>query len=69
MLLSGYLLGIAARTIQLSIAYTVWVGIGAIGAFLGGLFLFGEKVNFFQIVCLVLVVLGIIGLKVSYLQS
>ncbi|MFN7710690.1 MAG: DMT family transporter [Holosporales bacterium] len=67
--LSFYLLGLAARKIPISIAYTVWVGIGAVGAFLGGISFFGEKVTIEQALFLIVIVICMIGLKISYLQS
>lgn len=68
MILSGYLLALAARHISLSIAYSVWVGIGALGAFIGGVLLFQEKVNITQVLSLLLIVVGIIGLKMNYIE-
>lgn len=65
MVLSVYLLAIATRTIPIGISYTVWVGIGAVGAFIGGYFLIGDKVNFYQIASLILIVAGIAGMKLA----
>ena len=59
MVLSVYLLALAVKQIPISISYTIWVGIGAMGAFIGGIFLFDEKVTMLQIM------VGIIGLKVT----
>lgn len=68
MILSLYLLAVAARNIPISIAYTVWVGIGAVGAFLGGIAFFNEKVSLVQIVFFVVIVIGIIGLKITSIK-
>ncbi len=65
MALSVYLLALAVKHIPLSISYTIWVGIGAMGAFIGGIFLFNEKVNILQIVFFITIMVGIIGLKVT----
>lgn len=60
---SVYLLSIAMRTLPLSTAYAVWVGIGAVGAAIAGVVLFQESVSALKIVSLLLVIAGIIGLK------
>ncbi len=69
MLVSIYLLALAAKQIPISIAYTVWVGIGALGAFLGGIFLLSEKVSFVQVCFFLLIVIGLIGLKLTALKA
>lgn len=65
MLASFLLLARAMQTIPLSISYTVWVGIGAVGSVIAGVVLFHERLTALQIVCLVLIGLGIVGLKVT----
>lgn len=65
MALSVYLLALAVKQIPLSISYTIWVGIGAMGAFLGGIFLFNEKVNTLQMIFFLAIMIGIIGLKMT----
>jgi len=65
MIISFYCLAYAARAIPISIAYTIWVGIGAAGAFLGGIYFFHEKVNAGQMLFFVIVLIGMIGLKIS----
>jgi quaternary ammonium compound-resistance protein SugE len=59
------LLAIAMRTIPLGTAYTIWTGIGAIGAFLIGIILLAEPVTVTRIVAAVLIVSGLVLLKVS----
>lgn len=68
MILSLYFLAIASRHIPISIAYVVWVGIGAVGAFLGGVFLFDEKVSSAQVLFFVIVIIGLIGLKIASIK-
>jgi quaternary ammonium compound-resistance protein SugE len=63
MLLSFVLLDRAMRTLPLGTAYSVWVGIGAVGSVLYGMWRFGEPRDLPRIICLTLVVIGIIGLK------
>lgn len=68
MVLSIYLLALATKQIPLGVAYTIWVGIGAVGAFLGGILLFDEKVNIAQIMFFFVIIIGIVGLKISSLK-
>lgn len=60
---SFVLLGRATRTLPIGTAYAVWVGIGAVGASIGGMALLGEPVSTARIAFLLLVVVGIVGLK------
>ena len=62
---SFWLLSLAMRTLPLGTAYAIWVGIGAVGAAIAGVLLFGESVNALKVVSLMLVVAGIIGLKLA----
>ena len=64
-LVSMWLLSVAMKTLPLGTAYAIWTGIGAIGAFIAGLFLFGEVASFARIFSVLLIVAGLIGLKVS----
>jgi quaternary ammonium compound-resistance protein SugE len=61
--LSFWLLGLALRQLPVGTAYAVWTGIGAVGAAILGIVLFGESVSVARIGCIVLIVLGILGLK------
>ncbi|EJI1423800.1 DMT family transporter [Vibrio parahaemolyticus] len=65
MLLSFWLLGIALRTLPLGIAYGVWVGIGAIGTAIVGIYLFNEPATLIKVLSLLMIVAGIAGLKIS----
>ena len=60
---SLYLLAQAVRVLPLGTAYAVWTGIGAIGAVLCGLFFFGEPANAVRLVCVLLILSGILGLR------
>lgn len=62
---SMWLLAIAARTLPIGTAYGVWVGIGAVGAVIGGMVLFGEPVTPVRFGLLALLVGSIIGLKLT----
>jgi quaternary ammonium compound-resistance protein SugE len=65
MIASMYLLALAARTLPIGTAYAVWTGIGAVGAALLGMMLFGESANPVRLGCIALIVAGIAGLKFS----
>ena len=60
---SIYLLGLAVRTIPIGTGYAVWTGIGAVGTAILGMVLFDESRDIARIVCIVLIVAGIAGLK------
>jgi quaternary ammonium compound-resistance protein SugE len=59
------LLSISMRTLPLGTAYTIWTGIGAVGAFLVGVTLLGEAVNLARVVAAVLIVSGLVLMKIS----
>ncbi len=63
MVVSMYLLAIAARTLPIGTAYTVWVGIGAVGTAIIGMWLLNEPRAAARLVCLGLIVAGVLGLK------
>jgi quaternary ammonium compound-resistance protein SugE len=65
MIASFALLSLAMRTLPLSTAYTVWTGIGAVGAFIVGTFLLGEPVNVMRVSAALLITAGIILMKLS----
>ena len=62
--LSFWLLGLSLRQLPVGSAYAVWTGIGAVGAAVLGILVFGEVVSIARIGCIVLIVCGILGLKV-----
>lgn len=63
MVVSFYLLSLAAKSLPIGTAYAIWTGIGALGAVLLGIILFNEPVNILRIVFLGLILVGILGLK------
>ena len=63
--ISFYLLSLAMKDIPLSTSYPVWVGIGAVGAVIAGVVLFGETLTIIKIICLTMIVAGIVGLKMA----
>ena len=65
MLISFFLLAKAMQSLPLGVAYTVWVGIGAIGAALAGWLLLGERLSPLQWLCVAAIAAGIVGLKLA----
>ena len=61
--LSFWLLGLALRQLPVGTAYAVWTGIGAVGAAVLGIALFGESLTIARVGCIALIVCGILGLK------
>ena len=65
MVISVGLLGVAMKSLPVGTAYAVWVGVGAVGTAILGIVLFGEAANAGRIASLVLIVVGIVGLKLA----
>ncbi|MFO1207150.1 MAG: quaternary ammonium compound efflux SMR transporter SugE [Burkholderiales bacterium] len=63
--LSFYLLALAVRTIPVGTGYAIWTGIGAAGVAILGMLLFGEPATLARFVFLALIIVGIVGLKLS----
>ena len=63
MILSVILLAISMKTLPLGTSYTVWVGIGAIGAFILGVTMFGESLNPLRVIAALLIFAGVVLLK------
>jgi quaternary ammonium compound-resistance protein SugE len=61
--LSFALLGLSLKSVPFGTAYAVWTGIGAAGAVIAGVTLFGEPADIGRIGCLILIVGGTIGLR------
>lgn len=62
---SGALLLLAQRDIPMGTAYAVWTGIGAVGAFLVGVWMFGDSGSVLRFASVGLIVLGVVGLKMG----
>ena len=66
MVASVVLLGLAMRGLPVGTAYAVWTGIGAVGTVVLGIVLFGEPATAGRLVCILLIVAGILGLKLTH---
>ena len=65
MIASFALLSYTMRTLPLGTAYTIWTGIGAVGAFAVGIVMLGEQVTFPRIMAAALIISGLILMKLS----
>lgn len=65
MVASIVLLGMAVKSLPIGTAYAIWTGIGAVGAVILGIVLFGDSASPLRLACVGLVVLGMLGLKLT----
>jgi len=65
MVLSFYTLSLALKEIPIGIGYSVWAGIGALGSVLVGMFLFKESKDIKKLIFISMIIIGIVGLKLS----
>jgi len=65
MIISVWLLGIAMKSLPVGTAYSVWVGVGAVGTVVLGIVLFAEPANAARLISVALIIGGIIGLKLA----
>ncbi|NOQ63903.1 MAG: QacE family quaternary ammonium compound efflux SMR transporter [Methyloprofundus sp.] len=59
------LLILAIKTLPLGTAYAIWTGVGAAGIAVAGIFLFKESVDIYRLASIALIILGVIGLKLT----
>lgn len=65
MIVSIVFLALAMRTLPLGTAYTIWTGIGAVGAFTVGILVLGEQANAFRLAAAAFIIIGIVMMKLS----
>ena len=65
MIASFGLLSLAMRALPLGTAYTIWTGIGAVGAFVIGVIVLGEAASLMRISAALLIVTGLVLMKLS----
>lgn len=65
MISSFFFLSLALRTLPMGTAYAIWTGIGAIGTALIGIFIFDEPRTAARLVCILLIISGVVGLKLA----
>lgn len=64
MIVSFYFLSLSLKTIPVSTGYAVWTGIGAFGTAMIGMFVLGEPSSIPKVICVLLIIAGVVGLKV-----
>jgi len=62
-LVSFVVLALALNHLPLGTAYAVWVGTGAVGVAIVGIFYFGDAATPQRLLCIALVLGGVIGLR------
>lgn len=65
---SFYFLSLAVKSLPIGTAYAVWTGIGTVGAAFLGMLIFDEPRDLSRILCILLIVAGIAGLKLTSAQ-
>lgn len=65
MIASFALLSLSMKSLPLGTAYMIWTGIGAVGAFLVGIFVLGEQASAMRIAAAAMIVAGLILMKLS----
>jgi len=65
MIASFVVLSLAMKSLPLGTAYTIWTGIGAVGAFVLGVVVLGEAATPMRVVSATLILAGIVGLKLA----
>lgn len=63
MVVSVWFLALAQRTIPVGTSYAIWTGLGAVGTAICGMILFNESRDTARILCILLIVAGVFGLK------
>ncbi|HWK55232.1 MAG TPA: multidrug efflux SMR transporter [Hyphomicrobiales bacterium] len=65
MIASFTLLSISMKSLPLGTAYTIWTGIGAVGAFLVGLVVLGEPASLARVLAAALIVSGLVLMRLA----
>ncbi len=66
MIIGFYFLSLSVKTLPLGTAYAVWTGIGTIGTVIFGIIFFKEPIDLIKTICILLIVIGIVGLKLFH---
>ena len=64
-ILSAVFLSMALKELPLGTAYAMWTGFGIVGTAVLGVLLFHETMSITQVICVLLIVTGIVGLKLT----
>ena len=66
--LSFFCVSQSMKTIPIGTAYAVWAGIGAAGSVTCGIIFFGDSAHVIRLLSIVLIVIGIVGLKLAHVD-
>ena len=66
--LSFFSVAQAMKEIPIGTAYAVWAGIGAAGTVICGMIFFGDSVHIIRLFALMMIILGIVGLKLAHVE-
>jgi len=69
MIVSFLFLSLALRSLPIGTAYALWTGIGAVGTAIVGILVFDEPRTVARLICIVCIVAGIVGLKLTTANS
>ncbi len=61
---AAYFLSLALRSLPLTLSYAIWMGIGIVGSILCGILFFKESYSLLQMLFLLMILCGLIGLRV-----
>jgi quaternary ammonium compound-resistance protein SugE len=61
--INTYFISLAVKSLPVAIAYPIWTGLGGVGVAIGAVIFFDESLGIFQILCILLIILGVIGLE------
>jgi quaternary ammonium compound-resistance protein SugE len=64
-ILSFALFAVSLKVLPFGTAYAIWAGLGASGVMIAGIVMFGESTDASRIACLMLIVTGMVGLKLT----
>lgn len=56
---------LALKTLPLSLVYSVWAGLGTVGAGVAGVLLFNEVLSFVNYIGLIVIVIGVVVMNLS----
>ncbi len=63
--INTYFISLAVKTLPVAIAYPIWTGLGGVGVAIGAVIFFHESLGIFQILCILFIILGVIGLEAT----
>ncbi|AZQ70674.1 MULTISPECIES: DMT family transporter [Streptomyces] len=58
-----YFISLALRTLDVSVGYTIWTSVGALGTVVLGAVIFKEKITPAKLLCFAAIIGGVVGLK------